>query len=494
VVAVGIGPAGTELVSQAARSAIQGAMRVFVRTERHPSAELVRELARVPVVSFDRIYEEAATFASVYEQIVEVLVSAASEAWGSPGSVVYVVPGSPAVAERTVELLRSDERVELVVVPAMSFLDLVWERLGVDPVAASVRIVDGTDFAAQAAGQRGPLLVAQTHSRSILSEVKLAVEQPPAGDHAAVLLHHLGLPDEVVMPVAWSELDRASGFEPDHLTSVWIADLETPVASEIVRLVELVRTLRAECPWDQRQTHGSLARHLLEEAYEALDAIEDVARAAPDVPEQAIAHLEEELGDLVFQVVFHSALAAEEGWFTLGDVAERLVGKLVGRHPHVFGDAVAHTPEDVARRWEVLKREEQGRSSVTDGIPRTFPALALAAKLQRKADSLRLAGPEGLEDPSRPEDRGPDPDVQLIRRVLDQLAAAQGGSSGETLEAERSTVDQVGEALFALADLARRLGVDPESALRARSMRFIDEIKATEEAANDPLTGGRQMN
>jgi tetrapyrrole methylase family protein/MazG family protein len=484
---VGIGPAGTDLVSHAARTAIQGAARVFVRTERHPSAELVRELATGPVVSFDPIYEEAATFAEVYEQIVEVLVSAASVAQNSSRSVVYVVPGSPNVAERTVELLRSDDRVELVVVPAMSFLDLVWDRLGVDPVATSVRIIDGTDFAAQAAGERGPLLVAQTHSRSILSEVKLAVEQPPGGDHAAVVLHHLGLPDEVVKPVAWSELDRVAGIEPDHLTSVWVGNLEAPVAGEIVRLVELVRTLRAECPWDQRQTHGSLARHLLEEAYEALDAIEDVARAAPDVPEQSIVHLEEELGDLVFQVVFHSALAAEEGWFTLGDVASRLIDKLVGRHPHVFGDAVAHTPEDVARRWEVLKREEQGRASVTEGIPLNFPALALAAKLQRKADSLGLDGSLGLED------RGPDSDVEMIRALLDQLAGAQGGSSGETLEAERSTVDQVGEALFALADLARRLGVDPESALRARSMRFVDEIRATEQAANDLLTGGRQV-
>ena len=270
------------------------------------------------------------------------------------------------------------------------------------------------------------------------------------------------------MSVCWADLDRVQEFEPDHLTSVWIPRLEAPVAGEIVRLVELVRTLRAQCPWDQRQTHGSLARHLLEESYEVLDAIEDVAASEPDVSEESIAHLEEELGDLAFQVVFHSVLAAEEGRFTLADVARRVVDKLVGRHPHVFGDAVAHTPEDVARRWEVLKRQELGRSSVTDGIPRALPSLALAAKLQRKAESVGLG------------DAGPDQDLRVLIECLDRLARLPEVSTGETLEAKRSTVEAVGEALLALSDLARRLGVDPESALRARCMRLVEEIRRAE--------------
>ena len=351
----------------------------------------------------------------------------------------------------------------------MSFLDLAWDRLGVDPVGSSVRLVDGTDFAAQAAGERGPLLVAQTYSREVLSSVKLAVDDPPRDEAAAVLLHHLGLDDEMVVKVRWSELDRLADFEPDHLTSVWIPRLEAPVAGEIVRLVELVRTLRARCPWDQRQTHGSLARHLLEESYEVLDAIEDVAAAEPDVSEAAIAHLEEELGDLAFQVVFHSVLAAEEGRFTLADVATRVVDKLVGRHPHVFGDAVAHTPDDVARRWEVLKREEQGRSSVTDGIPRALPSLALAAKLQRKAESVGLA------------DRGPDHDREVILECPGPTRRRAGGidrrdarsGSFHRRRGRRGLVGPVGSG-------ARRLGVDPESALRARCRRLVEEIRAAE--------------
>ena len=459
VVVAGLGPAGPELIPAGTLAALAEAAAVFVRTERHPAVAALAGATTAPVASFDRHYEAAATFAEVYAAIVEDLVAAASAA-PVGAAVVYAVPGSPFVAERAVELLRADGRVAVEVVHAPSFLDLAWDRLGVDPLAAGVRLVDGTEFAVEGAGERGPLLVAQVHDRTVLSSMKLAAE-----DGRAVLLHHLGLPDEQVVEVPWSELDRT--LEPDHLTSVWIPELAAPVGAEVVRLAELVRTLRARCPWDRVQTHGSLARHLLEEAYEALDAIEAVAAAGPDVPPEAVAHLEEELGDLVFQVFFHARLAAEEGLFTMADVARTLHDKLVHRHPHVFGDTEARSPEDVAARWEVLKKAEKGRTSVTDGIPRALPALALAAKLQRKAASIGIDAGEPAERRRR---------VSAGLRVLD----GDGGSSGETLEAGPDTVAAVGEMLFALADAARRAGVDPESALRAAAAAFRARLVAAE--------------
>jgi MazG family protein len=180
-----------------------------------------------------------------------------------------------------------------------------------------------------------------------------------------------------------------------------------------------------------------------------------------------VEHLQEELGDLLFQVFFHAVLAAEEGWFDMADVARGVHDKLVGRHPHVFGDAVAHTPEQVAARWEVLKQAEKGRTSVFEGIPAALPALALAAKLQRKAESIGVTLPD-------------------LAGRLHQVAAAAGrlpaspSASGETLEAAPATIAAVGEALFALADAARRVGVDPESALRTASTRFRAEVEALE--------------
>lgn len=462
MVVVGLGPAGPDLVPDAARAVFGGAARRFVRTARHPAVAALGD-----VETFDGLYETATTFDEVYATIVGTLLDAASS---ESGPVAYAVPGSPYVAERTVELLRDAagaRGVAVDVVPALSFLDLVWDRLGVDPVAAGVRIVDGTDFAAGAAGERGPLLVAQCHSRRVLSDIKLAVD---GGPDRVVLLHHLGLGDEEVVEVPWSELDRS--LEPDHLTSLWIPLLAAPVAAELVRLEELVRVLRARCPWDMAQTHGSLARHLLEEAHETLDAIDEVAEGEPDPPPAAVEHLEEELGDLLFQVAFHAVLAAEAGRFTLADVARVVHDKLVGRHPHVFGDARADTPEEVAARWEVIKREEKGRASVFEGIPASLPALALAAKLQRKAESL------GVPSPSLGER------LDEIGRGVDRLGADRSaepvGASGETLDASAEDRLLVGQMLFALADAARRAGVDPEAALRSEAKRFRQRFEPNE--------------
>ena len=203
-----------------------------------------------------------------------------------------------------------DGSVDLVVHPAVSFLDLAFARLGVDPVAGGVTVVDGESFAIEAAGRSGPLLVAQCWSPSVLSAIKLSVE--PAPSDTVTVLHHLGLDDEQILELAWDDLDRS--FDPDHLTSLWIPRLDAPVAAELVRLDELVHTLRQRCPWDRAQTHGSLARHLLEESYEVLEAIDEMAAvdSSPSdqgaIEEEAVAHLEEELGDLLFQVYFHALL------------------------------------------------------------------------------------------------------------------------------------------------------------------------------------------
>jgi MazG family protein len=195
-----------------------------------------------------------------------------------------------------------------------------------------------------------------------------------------------------------------------------------------------------------------------------------VAATEPEPSPDAVEHLAEELGDLLFQVYFHAVLAGEEGRFTLADVARGVHDKLVARHPHVFGDVVAETPDQVAANWEVLKRDEKGRTSITEGIPSALPALALAAKLQRKAESVGVVRP----------------DVAELRRqvgeAVDRIEPVAGADADSDDDAD---ADAVGEALFALADLAGRLGVDPETALRERAGRFRRQIEATEDRGPD---------
>ncbi|MBW3573421.1 MAG: MazG family protein [Actinobacteria bacterium] len=437
VVVVGMGPAGPELLGVGASAAVAAIPVRFVRTARHPAVTAIGE-----AVACDDLYDSGGSLEGVYAAIVERLVAAAE----AHGEVLYAVPGSPRVAERSVELLEADGRVAVEVHPALSFLDLAWDRLGIDPLAAGVRLVDGRRFAAEAAGERGPLLVAQCDTASVLSEVKLAVESPPA---TVVVLQRLGLPEETVTEVEWADLDRA--VEADHLTSLWIPELASPVGAEMIGFVELVRTLRASCPWDREQTHASLTRHLLEETYELLEALGSLVVAEPAADDAtldaAYAHVEEELGDVLFQVCFHAALAAEAGRFDMADVARGISEKLVRRHPHVFAGVEVTGTEQVVRNWEEIKQAEKGRASVMDGVPANLPSLLYAHKAQRKAVTLGI-------------------DVEVPPRLeLDDLAAG---------------ADAVGSALFALVAAARRVGVDPETALRVATARFVDEAVAAE--------------
>jgi len=401
----------------------------FVRTTRHPAAPAVEG-----AVSFDRHYEEAPTIEEVYRRIVEDLVAAA----GAHGRVLYAVPGSPAVAERTVELLRVDGRVHCEVLPALSCADLAWARLGVDPLADGARIIDGHRFAEQAAGERGPLLVLQCDSPEVLAAIKLAVDAGPP----VTVLQRLGLDDEHIATVPWHELDRVAA---DHLTSLWAPSLAAPVGSELVRFAELVRALRERCPWDAAQTHASLRRYLLEEAYEVVDAID-----ASDVD-----HLEEELGDLLFQVYFHATIAEQDGGFTLADVARGIHDKLVRRHPHVFGGVGG--PGD----WERLKREETGRQSAMDGVPAALPALAFAQKVQRRAADVGFDWP-GVDG--------------AWPKVSEEIAEVRAAGPDE-VEGE------FGDLLFACVNVARHLGIDAEPALRRATVKFSTRFRRVEALA-----------
>ncbi len=451
VTVVGLGPAGPDLVTHAALAALERTGRRFLRTTRHPAASVVHDAE-----SFDPIYEQAETIDEVYRTIVERLVAEAAE----HGEVVYAVPGSPAVAEHTVELLRLEGEIQLDVVPALSFLDLAWVRLGVDPLGGGgVRVVDGHAFAVEAAGERGPLLVAQCDTNEVLSGVKLALDEP--GDATAVILHHLGLPDEQVVEVPWSELDRT--LVADHLTSVWVPELGSPIAAELARFGELVSTLRRECPWDREQTHQSLRRHLLEEAYEVLEAIDGLEAEGGD----PVGHFEEELGDLLFQVYIHSVIAAEAGWFTLADVARGIHDKLYERHPHVFGDVRAVDAADVVADWEKRKLVEKGRNSLMDGVPGALPALLRAEKLQKKAARAGF----GFDTPDQAWVDLADEEQEL----RDELAAP--AIDGAAVEHE------LGDVLFAAVGVARHLEVDAETALREATTRFERRFRHAEAQA-----------
>lgn len=442
---VGLGPAGPELMTERARDELVSGRPVVLRTRRHPAAAVVAEAQ-----GCDDLYEGCDSFEELYAAIASRVVDVARSA----GSAVYAVPGSPVVAERSVEILLGAEGVEVEIVPALSFLDLLWAGLGVDPVGTGMTVVDGHSFEGALSGASGPVVVAQVDDPMVLSELKASVDPWP--ETPVVVAQRLGTAEQSIREVAWADLDRE--IEPDHLTSLYLRDLPVSAADALDRLDRLTRRLRRDCPWDQEQTHESLTRHLVEESYEVVEAIEQL-----DEDPNGYDHLVEELGDLLYQVYFHSLLGSEVGEFDIGDVARGIHDKLVTRHPHVFGEVSGedHDAKSLTLTWEQAKHQEKERSSLMDGIPASLPALLAARKIQSRAASVGFDWSDA---------RGP---RSKISEELAELDAAEGGGVDEEL----------GDLLFSIVNLARHLDVEPEDALRAANRRFGRRFALMEETA-----------
>lgn len=447
---VGLGPGERELASVRTLELIRSAPHVRLRTRVHPGARDMDDVA-----SYDQWYEEAESFEELYARIAQDLVTLAL----AGEEVLYVVPGSPNVAERTVELLLERNDVRVICEPALSVIDVVCARLARDPMAVGLRVVDALSSIEPFRGP-GPLLVLQTYSPEVLASVADRL----GSDTVVTVLHHVGLDDEEIVSL---EAKRLATFtHADHLTSLWVEGFRG-VGEASEDLVSFMRQLRAQCPWDQEQTHESLTRHLLEEAYEALDALENLVRLEKigEVSDASIAHVEEELGDLLFQIVFHAELGDEEGRFNFATIADAVRDKLTSRHPHVFGDVTVRDADEVASRWEVLKKEEKGRESVTDGIAWQLPALSLYAKLLSK--SRQLDWPAVSLDESR----------ERVRAALTRLVSVGEGSTEDASEEDTMAW---GDAMTAMIELAQLSDVDLEALVRGRALELRSEIRALE--------------
>jgi XTP/dITP diphosphohydrolase/tetrapyrrole methylase family protein/MazG family protein/ATP diphosphatase len=231
----------------------------------------------------------------------------------------------------------------------------------------------------------------------------------------------------------------------------------------LLDLQRLTERLRRDCPWDREQTARTIVPHTVEEAYEVADA------ALADDPDK----LRDELGDLLFQVYFLALLLAEQGRGDLEDVARGIHEKLVRRHPHVFGEAEARTPERVRERWEEIKTEAEGREGIFHDVGETLPALLLARKVQRRAEAAGYDWPDVA---------GP---LAKVEEELDELAAEveRVDLPGREREADPRLADEVGDVLFTVVNIARMLNVDPELALRRTSYKFVERVERAVEIA-----------
>ncbi len=459
---LGLGPGDPALLTRQAWDTLQTASELYLRTRQHPTIPSLP--SHLTLHSFDDIYETGENFEQVYEQIIQRIL----ELGQRPQGVIYAVPGDPFVAESTCpEIARRAHQTKTPVrtLAGISFLEPTWRALALDPFPR-LTLADAFELAAAhhpPFPPDFPALIAQIHSRHMASEVKLTLMAHYSDQHPVKLVHGAGTDAELVEDLLLYEIDRSP--HTGLLTSLYVPPLAEYTSFESFQ--EVVARLRAPdgCPWDQKQTHHSLRPYLIEEAYEALDALdsEDPTKLA------------EEMGDLLFQIVIHAQIAAEDGEFTMADIVQGISTKLIRRHPHVFGDVKVDGVDGVLVNWEKLKakeRADKGESakSLLDGVPKAFPALAQSAAYQQRAARIGFDWPdvEGVFAKIAEE-------IEEIRTAPD--AAARAG--------------EIGDLLFVITHLANWYDVNPEDALRETNARFRQRFSHIENTAR---TQGREVN
>jgi tetrapyrrole methylase family protein / MazG family protein len=478
IIVVGLGPASWEDLTLAASEILTSARTVICRTLRHPTVEaLVRRRPELVIESFDWLYESAGSFSELYPRMVDELLARA-KALADGETLIYAVPGHPLIAEESVRLLQQRAQdvpdIALRIIAGLSFIEPVCAALRLDPLERHLQLVDATLLADVPAPEMmgmilptHPLLIAQAYNRRLASGVKLALSELYPDDWEVVLVRAAGATggQEAVIHMPLLELDR--GEYSDHLTTLYVPPLQPLCAVRVPEgLRTIVQRLRAPegCPWDREQTHQSLRRYVLEEAYEVVEIL-DEWDGTPQMAEK----LAEELGDLLLQVYLQAEIADQEDLFHIGDVYQAVSEKLIRRHPHVFGETAVRDAAHVARNWETIKREERAArgedvaaESILLGIPRGAPALFQAHELGRKAARVGF-------DWISTEDA-----LSKVAEEAHELTVA------ESQEEQRR---ELGDLLLALATLARHLKIEPEEALRQANGRFRRRFFALEERA-----------
>ena len=459
---VGLGPGDLSALSDAARDALTSG-QVFLRTRHHSVVAQQASLASRPAL--EDLADTGAPLATIVERCADTLLDAART-----NPVVYAVPGNPLVGDATVRALlkRAEEAsVPVTTVPGSSILDAATAALSPSALTSGVQVLDTLDLALAAEGAPfsggeaallplRPLLLTNPAPARVLAAARETLARfYPASTTPLVLSH---VPMGGLKPAETALANLADAV--DGALAVYIAPV-SPLESarHADGLQRIVARLRAPggCPWDREQTHRSLMRAGIEEAYEVLEAIERDDAAA----------LREELGDLLLQVYLHAQIAEEAGEFTLEDVIGELSAKLVRRHPHVFGTAHAADASDVLKRWDEIKRAERAERGDDEEahplgrIPAALPALMRAQTVLRRA---MRAGLFPL-------------DPAALKSRWRALADGEEPVSAATL----------GDALLAAAVLAAEAGLDAEQALRDRTLEIEAAIRERPSATPDDL-------
>ena len=452
---IGLGPGSKESITLGTIDSLKTVDKVFLRTEKHPTVEYINKLG-ITYETFDGEYEVGESFDDVYNSIAKSLIEASKDY----SDIIYAVPGHPLVAEKSVDILIKlcrQNNIKFKILPAVSFVDALMESLLLDPVEG-LKIIDAFDIKNQVMDKRIGTIITQVYDKFIASEVKLNLMNYYKDDTEIFFVRAAGIEGlEEIRKIPLYELDRQHNI--DHLTSVYIPKVSNN-NYDFMDLLDIMDKLRGEdgCPWDKEQTHTSLKKYLIEESYEVIEAIDN----------KDVDMLIEELGDVLLQVVFHSQIGKEDGFFEIKDVIQSICDKMINRHPHVFSDLEINNSNEVLENWDKIKSMEQGNKTYTDSIrhiAKTLPALMRADKVQKKAAKVGFDW-ENIED--------------AMKKIIEEYKEIEDVYKSKN---KVKILEEIGDLLFSVVNVARFLDIDPENALNYSIDKFINRFQYIEDEA-----------
>lgn len=441
---IGLGAADFEQLPLGVYKKLTKAQKLYVRTLDHP---VIKDLTAegIEFHSFDAIYEKHDTFQPVYEEIATYLMEAVQHE-----PILYAVPGHPLVAEQTVQHLIEAARngqIALKIEGGQSFLDPIFTALQIDPIEG-FQLLDGTSLMMDELNMRQHILIAQVYDEFSASEVKLTLMEKYRDDYPVTIVTAAGSSQEKLVTVPLYELDQVA--ELNNLTTVYVPPVTTDedALRDWVTLRHIIAVLRGPngCPWDRKQTHESLKKYLIEETHEflaAVDAEDDFAMV-------------EELGDVLLQVFLHAQIGEDNGYFNLEEVLASVSEKMIRRHPHVFGDVSAEDADAVVANWEAIKRQEKGESEepLLAGEYRVDSSLQTSYNYQKKAASVGFDWPNADDAWDKFAE-----EWQEFRKEITEGSA-------------NSRLDEFGDVLFTLVNIARFYKISPEEAMIHANEKF----------------------
>ncbi|MDU1322660.1 MAG: nucleoside triphosphate pyrophosphohydrolase [Clostridium botulinum] len=459
---IGLGPGSKESITLGTIDSLKTVDKVFLRTEKHPTVEYINKLG-ITYETFDGEYEVGESFDDVYNSIAKSLIEASKDY----SDIIYAVPGHPLVAEKSVDILIKlcrQNNIKFKILPAVSFVDALMESLLLDPVEG-LKIIDAFDIKNQVMDKRIGTIITQVYDKFIASEVKLNLMNYYKDDTEIFFVRAAGIEGlEEIRKIPLYELDRQHNI--DHLTSVYIPKVSNN-NYDFMDLLDIMDKLRGEdgCPWDKEQTHISLKKYLIEESYEVIEAIDN----------KDVDMLIEELGDVLLQVVFHSQIGKEDGFFEIKDVIQSICDKMINRHPHVFSDLEINNSNEVLENWDKIKSMEQGNKTYTDSIrhiAKTLPALMRADKVQKKAAKVGFDW-DNIED--------------AMKKITEEYKEIEDVYKSKN---KVKILEEIGDLLFSVVNVARFLDIDPENALNYSIDKFINRFQYIEDEA---ISMGRNL-